>query len=182
LRDRDAVPDHAKLFGAGHLVRDTRNAEGLQRLLEGFFRAGVRIEQWVFHWLALAPEQRTRLGAGRVAEQLGVGTVVGAAVPDVQGKFRIRLGPLSLARYESHLPGGAPFVQLLAWVRNYVGREFAWDTRLVLKRSEVPAARLGGAGRLGWTTWLGTRSSDADADDLVLLHEEWAARLAAARS
>lgn len=180
LRDRDAVPDHAKLFGAGHLVRATRNAEGLQRLLETFFRATVRIEQWVGQWLALAPEQRTRLGGGRPEEQLGIGTVAGERVPDVQGKFRLRIGPLSLTDYEAHLPGGMSFTQVLAWLRNYVGLEFAWDVRLVLNRDQVPAARLGSASRLGWTTWLGTRASRADADDLVLGHEDWSSRVAAA--
>jgi type VI secretion system protein ImpH len=180
LRGRDAVPDHAKLFGAGHLVRETRNAEGLQRLLETFFGARVRIEQWVGQWLVLAPEQWTRLGGGRAADQLGVGAVAGARVPDVQGKFRVRIGPLSLADYEAHLPGGHCFVQVLAWLRNYIGVEFAWDGRLVLKRDEVPRACLGSTGRLGWTTWLGTRSRDDDADDLVLDHENWASRAAVA--
>jgi type VI secretion system protein ImpH len=176
LRGRDAVPDHAKFFGAGHLARDTRNAEGLQRLMALFFATGVCVEQWVYQWLRLAPEQRTRLGAGRIAERLGVGAVVGEQVPDVQGKFRLRVGPMSLASYESHLPGARPFAQMLAWLRNYIGMEFAWDVRLVLARAEVPSARLGGTGRLGWTTWLGSRSAATDADDLVLVHETIAAR------
>lgn len=176
LVKRDTVPDHAKLCGAGHLVRETRNAEGLQCLLEIFFATRVRVEQWIFHWLKLAPEQRTRLGAGRLAEKLGVGAVAGAQVPDAQGKFRLRVGPLSLAGYESHLLGAKPFLQMLAWLRNYIGMELAWDVRLVLRRDEVPRARLGSSGRLGWTTWVGTRMRGDDADDLVLVHETIAAR------
>src|SRR5207245_2137360 len=123
LRNRDAVPDHAKFFAAGHLVRETRNAEGLQSILALFFGAPAKIEQFVLHWLDLPPDQRTQLGADRVAEQLGVGAVAGSSVPDVQTKFRIRLGPLGLAEYEDHLPGGTRFRQLLAWVRNYIGFE-----------------------------------------------------------
>ncbi|MEO8345042.1 MAG: type VI secretion system baseplate subunit TssG [Betaproteobacteria bacterium] len=182
LRGRDAVPDHAKFFGAGHLVRETRNAEGLQRLISIFFQTGVQVEQWVCNWMKLAPEQRTRLGLGRIAERLGVGAVVGAQVLDAQGKFRLRVGPMSLAAYESHLPGAAPFQQMLAWLRNYIGIEFAWDVRLVLKRDEVPSARLGKTERLGWTTWLGHRTKATDADDLVLVHETIAARLAVAQA
>ena len=179
LRNRDAVPDHAKIFGAGHLVRETRNAEGLQRLLETFFRARVEVEQWVYHWLVLAPGQRTRLGGGRPSEQLGVGAVAGASVPDAQGKFRLRVGPLSLGDYELHLPGGRWFAQMLAWLRTYLGMEFAWDVRLVLNHDEAPSARLGASSRLGWTTWLGTRTRRDDADDLVLQHETWASRAVA---
>lgn len=176
LRDRDTVPDHAKLFVAGHLVRQARNAEGLQKLLHLFFRTAVEVEQWVNHWLPLATEQRTRLGAGRPSEQLGVGAVAGAKVPDVQSKFRVRIGPLALRDYEQHLPGGRFFAQVLAWVRNYVGIELEWDVRLVLARNEVPRAALGGNSRLGWTTWMGERSGLTDADDLVLGHEEWIER------
>lgn len=178
VRDRDAVADHAKLFVSGHLVRQTRNAEGLERILATFFRARVRVEQWAWQWLALAREQRTRLGAQRDAEQLGIGAVAGEKVPDVQSRFRIRLGPLSLAEYESHLPGGTPFAQMLAWLRNYIGFELAWDVRLVLRRAEVPRATIGGSVRLGWTTWLGDRRPDDDADDLVLVHETIVARQA----
>jgi len=176
VRSRDAIADHAKLFVSGHLVRETRNAEGLMRILSTFFRAGVGIEQWVSHWLSLAREQQTRLGGGRDAEQIGIGAVAGERVPDVQSRFRIRLGPLSLADYESHLPGGTPFAQMLAWLRNYVGYELAWDVRLVLRREDVPRATIGSSVRLGWTTWLGERRRDDDADDLVLVHETIVAR------
>jgi type VI secretion system protein ImpH len=176
LKARDAVPDHAKIHFAGHLVRETRNAEGIARILQVFLRAGVAVEQWVGQWLSLAPEQRTRLGAGRQAEQLGLGTVAGASVPDAQGRFRLRIGALSLADYEGHLPGGRFFPQVLAWLRNYIGFELAWDVRLVLRHDEVPAAKLGGSTRLGFTSWLGTRTTASDADDLVLAHEDWAQR------
>jgi type VI secretion system protein ImpH len=53
-------------------------------------------------------------------------------------------------------------------VRNYVGDEFSWDVNLILLKEEVPALRLGAAGRLGWTTWLGTRRSARNAADLIL--------------
>lgn len=178
LRERDAVADHAKLFVSGHLVRESRNAEGLERILSTFFRVPARVEQWVAHWLSLTRAQQTRLGAGRDAEQLGVGAVAGEKVPDVQSRFRIRFGPLSLSEYEAHLPGGKPFGQMLAWLRNYIGYELAWDVRLVLRREEVPGASLGSTVRLGWTTWLGERRRPDDADDLVLVHETIVARQA----
>ncbi|UCF95597.1 MAG: type VI secretion system baseplate subunit TssG, partial [Desulfobacterales bacterium] len=43
-----------------------------------------------------------------------------------------------------------------------------WDVKLVLRREEVPAARLDGRCRLGWTSWLGERAGATDADDLIL--------------
>jgi len=39
---------------------------------------------------------------------------------------------------------------------------------LILQREETPSTRLNGHFRLGWTSWLGKRQGDGDADDLVL--------------
>jgi type VI secretion system protein ImpH len=58
--------------------------------------------------------------------------------------------------------------KLVDWVRLYLCFELDWDVRLVLAREQVPASRLGVSGRLGWTTWLGTRRDMADAADLCL--------------
>jgi type VI secretion system protein ImpH len=49
----------------------------------------------------------------------------------------------------------------------------AWDVRLVLKKEDVPPARLDGASRLGWNTWIGERSRTTDAKDLVIDAFEW---------
>ena len=64
--------------------------------------------------------------------------------------------------------GGLIGLALVAWVRSYVGDEFSWDLRLVLKRDEVPAVKLGQSGGLGWATWLHAAPPKRDADDLVL--------------
>lgn len=177
LRRRDAVPDHAKFANTGHFVRLTRNAEGLKFALEGFFRVGVRVVEFCCHWLALAPAERTRLGGAGRSSALGQGAIAGNAVWDGQSRFRLELGPMRLAEFEQFLPIGARFAALVAWVRNYVGVEFAWDGRLVLRKGDVPKAQLGSASRLGWTAWIGTRKSPADAGDLVLDCERWATRV-----
>ena len=167
MRDRDAVPDEAKFSFAGLLGRQVRNAEGLASILKGFLRVPVQIQQLVAHWMELPDELRTRLGDKNVC-QLGETAVAGMRVWDLQTKFRVVIGPLSLAQYERFLPAGESYGRLSDWVRNYTGFEYKWDCRLVLKGDQVPPMLLGYNGRLGWTTWLGTRLSDADADDLVL--------------
>jgi type VI secretion system protein ImpH len=166
FRDRDTVPDLAKLFHVGALIRQVRNAEGLTQILEHFFRVPVRIEQFVAHWLRVDPRERTSLGSDRAP--LGAGAVLGGRVWDRQSKFRIHLGPLTLAQYESFLPGGAPLGKLVDWVRMYLCDELDWDVRLLLKHDAVPKLSLGGGPRLGLTTWLGPRRQAAPADDLHL--------------
>jgi type VI secretion system protein ImpH len=176
-RRRDAVADHAKLANAGHFVRLTRNAEGLAAMLRGFFGTQVQIVQYCCHWLKLSPQQRTRLGLPGPGSTLGVAAIAGNAIWDGQSRFRIELGGMSLGEYEAFLPGGKRFRQLVAWLRNYIGIEFAWDARLLLQAREVPRPILGQACRLGWTTWIGVRRSTTPAGDLVLNCERWAARV-----
>jgi type VI secretion system protein ImpH len=171
LRRRDGVPDLAKFFHAGALIRQVRNADGLAAILRHFFRVPAAIEQYVGHWMALGPRERTCLAREGT---LGEGAVAGARVWDRQHKFRIHLGPLTLEEYRRFLPGGRGLKQLVDWVRLYCCLEHDWDVRLVLKAPEVPRLRLGGGGRLGWTTWLGVRRSEADAGDLCLDAETFA--------
>ena len=182
LRQRDTVPDLARLFHAGTLVRQVRNADGLASILRQFFRVPAAIEEFVGHWLRLGPRERTVLRRDGAAA-LGGAAVLGARVWDHQGKFRIHLGPLTLEQYEAFLPassaagsqGGVLLEKLVDWVRFYLSFELDWDVRLILRRDQVPALRLGRRGQLGWTTWLGTRRASADAGDLHLDAETFVA-------
>jgi type VI secretion system protein ImpH len=171
-RERDALPDLAKLFHVGALIRQVRNTEGLSHILQHFFDVPVKIEEFVGHWLSLSAGERTALASGAA---LGSGAVLGRRVWDRQHKFRIRLGPLTLDQYESFLPGGAPLRKLVDWVRMYLCFELDWDVGLLLKENEVPRLALGGRQRLGWTTWLGRRRLKTPADDLCLDAEAFVA-------
>ncbi|CAN7779330.1 type VI secretion system baseplate subunit TssG [Paraburkholderia hospita] len=154
LRERDAVPDFAKLHFAGLLSGPTRPAEGLQLILARFFNLPVRIEQWVGHWMGLPRDTLSRLGARDGSASLGVSMLLGARVWDCQHKFRIVVGPLTLADYERFLPGGDSLRRLTDWVRNYVRDGLDWDVNLWLKQEDVPRLALGRRARLGYTSWL----------------------------
>jgi type VI secretion system protein ImpH len=172
-RERDQVPDHAKWFMAGHLTRQTRNPEGLQRALQIYFECEVRIKEFCLHYLELEPDQQTRLTRFPSNSQLGVDTVLGDRVPDAQSKFHVRVGPVRLAQFKQFLPGQLNFVALVDWIRNYLGIEYAWDVRLVLHKDDIPAASLGGSTQLGWTSWMLDRPAQSDADDLGFDPERW---------
>jgi type VI secretion system protein ImpH len=104
LRDRDSLPDLAKFFHVGALIRQVRNPEGLMHILQHFFRVPVKIEEFVGHWMFLSRRDRSSLSPE--GAPLGIGAVLGDSVWDRQHKFRIHLGPLTLAQYEDLLPGG----------------------------------------------------------------------------
>lgn len=168
FQGRDSVPDVAKLHYSGRLACPTRNAEGLRAILGDFFGLPCRIIEFVGQWLDLPAASRCRLGASRQTGLLGLSTIVGSRFWECQQKFRIRLGPMSLAKYERLLPTEPSFRRLVDWVRNYVGDQLMWDAQLVLKKQEVPPTHLGRRGRLGWTTWLASEAFERDPDDLVL--------------
>ena len=168
LAARDAVPDSARLAVAGILGRSVHGAEGLERILNDFFRVPVKVHQWQAYWMRLPEDAHTRIGLRNAPVALGQSAVVGARVWDCQNRFRIEIGPLTRAQYERFLPGGESLKRLKDWVLNYVGYELSCEMHLVLMKEEVPEVRLGAAGALGWTSWLGRRPSPADADDLRL--------------
>ena len=168
LRDRDAMPDLAKLHYAGRLADQRRNAEGLVAMIEDFFKVPAALEQFVGEWLELPDDCRCRLGLTPITGTLGVSATIGEYTWACQQKFRVIVGPLSYVEYERMLPGGDSQCRLRAMVLNYVGDALSWDVNIVLKKEDVPPTRLGQNGCLGWTTWLGSRTADNDAADLIL--------------
>jgi len=166
VRSRDAFPDTAKLFYAGQLAVQSRNAEGLAAVIGDFFAMPSRIEEFVGAWIDLPPDNRWYLGARSDRGQLGLSTIAGARAWTAQQKFRVVLGPLTRAQFQRMLPGGASLPKLVALVRSYVGDELRWDLKLILEERIEEPCRLG-VSRLGWTAWLG-RAVGGRREDLVL--------------
>ena len=168
LHNRDALPDVAKLHYSGRLVCQTKNAEGLQEILEDYFGIPVDIQQFVGRWIDLPQEYRCRLGASPANTQLGSTVIVGSRFWESQQTFRIKFGPMDFSQYRHFLPGCDSVRRLVSWIRNYVGDEFRWELQSILRAVEVPGMRLGRTGQLGWSTWLGATKFEKDADGLVL--------------
>lgn len=172
LKQRDDMPDLAKLYYSGRLSNKTNNAEGLQAILSDFFKLPVQLEQFVGHWLELPDNALCRLGSDPEVGTLGMNVMVGTHFWDCQQAFRIVFGPLDLQDYLRLLPSGDTMTRVSAIVRNYIGDAMLWDLNLVLKKEEVPPLRLGEFGELGWSTWLCDRNEDRDVTDLVLQPSE----------
>jgi len=168
FRNRDAVPDTAKLHYAGQLVGPTKHVSGLKAILYDYFSIPVEIEEFVGEWIDVPADCCCRLGESEETGKIGLTVIVGSRTWQCRHRFRIRFGPMGFADYQRMLPGGHSLQRLIAWVRNYIGDQLSWDLQLILKAEEVPATRLGEGGRLGWTTWLRGEPLEKDADQLVL--------------
>jgi type VI secretion system protein ImpH len=174
LRRRLAVADETLLFYAGHFAHRPRTAGALGQILSDYFDCRpVRILQFRSCRVVLAKCDQTRLGARRkdYFAALGKSAVIGPRVYDVQGSFRILLGPLDYRQFLDFMPDGPQMRELADLTRFYVGPALSFDVQLVLRADQVPAAALSsdieGGSLLGWNTWLPTEDDRADAADAV---------------
>lgn len=165
LRERDrlvpraAIRDETLRFFSGLLAQRHRSAIGLEAMLSGQFGQRVRVQQLCGRWLNLEPHDVANIGSpGR--SELSSSLVVGSRVWDVQGKFRVEIGPLGFTSFSDCLPDGTAHRPLTDLTRLYAGPELDFDFELRLRPEEVPECRPGQHGptrpRLGWTTWLRT--------------------------
>jgi type VI secretion system protein ImpH len=177
LAGRARVGDETLLHYAGHLSHFPRSAAGLGAMLSDYFGRPVRVQQFFGRWLALAPGERSRL-ASRAQPSgsyctLGVDATLGERVWDVQGSFRLHIGPLSYAQFLGFMPEGDDLTRLGELTKLYAGPDLSFDVQLTLRKEEVPRLRLAGGGpaapRLGWNTWLRHEPEWRDRDDAVFL-------------
>jgi type VI secretion system protein ImpH len=173
------IDDLALLHFSGFLAHRPRCAVALEALLQDFFQLPLSVRQFQGQWLVLDRGNQSQLGEANAG--LGVDLVVGERVWDVQGKIRIRLGPLRYGPFAEYLPDRTVIPQRKALfllshlVRLYIGPELDFDVQLILTKEDVPACHLGEGGlgpRLGWNTWLCSRPAQNDAEDVVFDGDE----------
>ena len=162
--NKGLIHEFAKRYFAGLLMKQSRSAANLQQLLNRYFKVPVTIQTNVGYWVEVA-EEKTQIGImGNYT--LGDGLLLGDKLYDVQSKFRIIIGPLTLPAYRSFFKDGINTTRLREWVRLFAADEYEWDIQPVLMQKEVPLMDLGGQTQLGLTTWLGNVSRDAE--DLIV--------------
>ena len=170
------IENLALLRYGGLLAQQVRSAAGLQAMLQDYFQLPVKVHQYQGQWLKIEPSQQSRLQDGG-NNRLGLTSVIGEQVWDIQSKFRLRIGPLEYEQFLDFLPDLAPIPDrkglflLFHLVKLYVGPALDFDVQLVLMRSEVPDCQLEegiifGA-RLGWNTWLRSEEHREDPEDAV---------------
>ncbi|AUV01426.1 type VI secretion system baseplate subunit TssG [Phytobacter ursingii] len=169
--EKGSLSPHARFALAGHLTRNGRDPEGLEKILRAYFNVPVKVVTNIPQWMPLGERERARLQGGRRAPRLGESAFLGAAVRDVAHNFRIELGPLDAETYRHFLPGEDWVTRLRDWVRQYLGIEYQWSLRVLLQSQDVTGAALGGSGRLGYSAWLGMQPQPLARGDLVFSPE-----------
>ena len=174
-REQAAHGDGGLLGLAGSLGRRVRTPGAVRRLAAALLDAPVEFTEFHGRWIAIAPGERTRLAEPRPGErafsQLGSEAVAGVQAWDVQGRFRLRIGPLSLEAFRAFFRPDGPRALLDRAVREAVGPAIDFDLQLVLRSDAVPQLKLDDPEQpalLSQTTWLGAGPPGRDRDESVL--------------
>lgn len=161
--NRLTVPDRALLDYSGLLAHRPHSATGLQRILSDYFQVEVVVNEFTGAWLRLSEDQWTRLGVRQGCNQiLGDGAILGKRVWDQHAGVTIGLGPLSLDTFKSFLPNGAAYQPLCDLVHFYLGDEFDFSFKLVLRTDEIP-----------WSAAAGSEEARTDVSPLELGRVAW---------
>jgi type VI secretion system protein ImpH len=173
LSERQEIEDETLMPFIALYAMQSRSATALEQILGEYFEVPVEVKEFAGCWYPLDRSNQCEMDErDSLSCQLGFGAMAGDAVWDCQGRVRIRIGPLSLDRYNEFLPGGRAYTALRAITRFFSNDCLDFEAQLVLDRNDVPAVALDwGAeqpARLGWVSWASTRAQEADPDDTVL--------------
>jgi type VI secretion system protein ImpH len=168
LAPRLTVGTEPLLFYAGLFAARPRSADRLGAILSDWLGQPVAVEQFAGSWLSLGAEDMSALPSADRPGQfnaLGVDATIGSRSWDVQSRIQLRIGPLTLDRFNALLPNRPLFHRLTSLVRAYLDGETGFAINPVLAAAEIPPIGLQAASgaRLGWNAWLptsGVRSED----------------------
>ena len=159
MRGSDAgdVFDQAVAHYAGAIRQRPLSAVMLQRILSDYFRAPVRVEQFVGAWYRVPEAQQTRLGVGNAV--LGRTALAGNRVWQRDLKMRLWVGPLDRAGFDDFLPGRSAAKALAKWLTLLTGSTLEYEVCLSLKPEYLRGVGLDAARgcQLGFDSYLCSR-------------------------
>ena len=111
-------------------------------------------------WRDVERAEQTRLGGGRVFNQLGVDTIVGSRVCVADDTFRVMVRADGIDDYINLLPGHPRHQAARGAVNALKPSHLDWELELELDERQAPPARLDGRSPLGFASWLAPQGRD----------------------
>lgn len=172
LRDRlsqadTGVEDESLAFYAGALRHRPMSAIYLQAVLSDYFKANIKIEQFVGKWYTLPKEHQSMLGLANA--ELGVSALSGQRVWQRDLRIGLKIGPLRKKEFEKFLPREVAAKALEQMLKMLVGLTLEFEVQLILHADDVGSSDLSDhrtGGRLGWDTFLATQKQTHNRSDV----------------
>ncbi|MEQ1827164.1 MAG: type VI secretion system baseplate subunit TssG [Pirellula sp.] len=168
-RNRLSIDDDCILYYGGLFSSCRPSMESLRACVSDFSGITCEIEPLVGQWLELDPTDQTQIGVIALGEttgnRLGVDSIAGQRVWDIEQRFRIILGPTTWKTLDDYLPANTTVRRITDLIRRYVGPEWDFDIQVLVKPEEVRGVVFDADSEfyLGWNTWLGTWNSSEPA-------------------
>jgi type VI secretion system protein ImpH len=159
-RNRDSLPDAAKVGFAGIMGAQAKCGSRLSSVICGLFQVKAEVEEFVGSRLEIEIDEWTTLGVRHNA--LGADALLGRRIFSVQDKIRVRIYTKDLTQYLRFLPTGDLCEALADLVFFYNGEQLDWDAELAIPAGEASGIRIGEFGQLGWTTWMAPNWASVD--------------------
>ncbi len=172
-RNRLAVKDDYLLYYSGQFSSSRPSIESIRVCVQDMTGIPTEVEPLVGQWLMLDKSDQSQIGSSpngmSMGNNLGVDSMAGERIWDVENRFRVTVGPVDWNTFNEYLPSERRLRILTDFVRRYVGPQFDFDFRVLLKKEEVKGVVLaeGTSVCLGWNTWLGNWDSPLDAGDAL---------------
>lgn len=151
VRENSRFPLRARLHYAGLFV-GRRSATGIEDALSHLLGLPARVQEFQARWRDIEVEDQSR--PGMAFARLGSDLVVGKRVRVASDAFRVVIRTKTLKQFESLLPSGHLFAIAAEALDAFAPSHLEWDIMLEIDERIVPAAKLDGRSRLGWTGWV----------------------------
>ncbi len=149
----------------GSLTGKARPKQALCALLADYFGGlPIALCEWQPRWTEIRTP--TRVG---VDSRLGVTSMLGTRKWDISGKFRVSVGPLPRATFETFLRASDNIAAMKRLVALFLGDPLEFDIEVKLESSELVPVILGkDNSRLGETSSLGKSDKKSDIQAIII--------------
>ncbi len=168
-----------ELYYSGLYSKHNRPSEGLRIMLEDYFDVPVKMSHYSGEWIKLDTKERSVLSYSQASakNQIGMNCIMGSKVWLTQNGFDVIMGPVSYSQFQSLLPNGKMLPAVRKMIENFVGFEYRFNVKVLLRADDVPRCQLshrdpsGSVRRLGWNSWLKTNRAPVDVVQVKLTNQ-----------
>lgn len=163
------VPDRSLIGFAGFLWSSARSSIGLKKILERYFKTGIRIREFQGRWVRSEKNNYSLIGgATGQFNVLGENFVLGKMAWDKVGHITVSIGPMNLSYFCTFFPEKDAYKSVCDLITFYTKDAITFDLNLILEKEEVPPFLLGKESFLGWRTWTKTKPFLKNAQDVYI--------------